>query len=178
MKLVSIANSLIAASSENIHCTAGKVLELTGETVRADLAYLYFYDKNKSMAVNTHQWHLEGSGTIPRSCRQIPFDEISGVIRLHLNNRPLIMPPIIPGCEKAALLFTFKSQKTRFVALFPLFVEGRCYGFIGCNHTRSIGRPRGELQVILGAVAGMLARALVRCRKEAAHAGRFKGLSF
>ncbi len=174
MKLVDIANSLISVSPYNIHHTAGKALEHFGRIVKADFVYLYLYDKKKKAAVNTHQWQAEGYEPIPAGYRQIPYGEIEGIMKMHLKNRAVFMPPIIPGCEKAALLFTFKKQKTRSIALYPLFFEGKCYGFIGCNQVTSEGCPKNELLETLEAFAGMLIRAMVRCRDDLSRDSRAK----
>ncbi len=166
MKLVGIANSLIAASPYNIHHTTGKVLEEVGRIVKTDITYLYLYDNKKKKAINTHQWQAMGNKPIPAEYRLIPFCEITGIMKMHLKNRAVLMPPIIPGFEKDALLFTFKKQKTRSIALFPLFFEGRCYGFVGCNQVSSDGCPKNELIETMESFTGMLIRTILRCRDD------------
>ncbi len=176
MKLVGIANSLITASPYNIHHTAGKVLEQVGRIVKADLIYLYLYDNKKKAAVNFHQWQALGNKPIPVEHKQIPFSEMPGIMKMHLKNCPVLMPPIIPGCEKDALLFTFKKHKTRSIALFPLYFEGRCYGFVGCNQVTSNSCKKEELIEVLEAFAGMLVRAIVRCRDDLNQTKRNKSM--
>ncbi len=166
MSLVNVANSLIYTSPDNLNYDVDRVLGIVGKMVRADLIYLYLYDNNTKAAVNTHQWYASGNSPIPGEYRRIPLKDIRGIINFHLKNEAVIMPPVPSGCESAALLLTFKKKKTRSVALYPLFWKGRCYGFVGCNQINSGGLPAEELNQILSAFAGMLIRAMVRCRKE------------
>lgn len=122
----------LALLSRPFDTAVSYILELVGDAMQADRAWLFRYNEEATEFHNTHEWCRPG---IPSFVAELQYTPVSMIGWLHaqlLKNRAVLVRDIqqLPKSARA-LRAEFQRQQNKSVLSVPLFHQGRIRGCIG-----------------------------------------------
>lgn len=132
--LLEISTDFVPADTKNIKPAITKAFERMGQTIGADRIYLYIYDfENKTLYYNTG-WVSSDVASVDGDLLNISFDLIGDLAQTHDGGETAFFTAEedFDGYESGIKEFA-KLRSASCVLTLPIFVEGKCFGFIGVD---------------------------------------------
>lgn len=133
--LMDIASGCINISRGNIQDAIQKALADIGRFVNADRAYIFKYDFDQNIGINTHEWcskditpqidHLQGT----------PLEDVQEWLNLH-KARQSIQIPDVSALPSGALKQILEPQEIKSLLSVPIFDGRSLEGFIGFDSVK------------------------------------------
>lgn len=136
--LIDIANTYINLDLSDVDVNINNSLKKLGEFVRADRVYIFDYDFEKDITINTYEWCGEGISPQIEKLQNVPLSEIPQWVQAHRKGESFFVPKVEElGEEKdGGLKQILKSQDIKSTISIPLIHQSELVGFIGFDSVR------------------------------------------
>ncbi len=171
--LVNVAATCINIPLDEVDAAVHGCLEEMGKFVDADRAYIFEFDVDRGIAVNTHEWCAGGIPAQIQNLRELPLDRIGDGLAELNRGRPHHVEDV-KALPPGPLRNTLEPQGIRSLMTVPLLRGERCIGCVGFDSVRQ-ARPFCDDEYTL---LVMFARMLVNIglRREVEESLRLAGL--
>lgn len=182
-QLLDISTTYINLRLEDTDRAIESSLGKIGRFVEADRVYLFEYDYEQEIGVNTHEWCADGVTPEIGQLQAVPFSIFPQWVETHAKGELVLIEDVAKLPEGDALRAILEPQGIHSLLAMPLMDEGRCLGFAGFDAVRAHRRYSDEEIDLLQLFVAMLVhmrkrqkteRELRRSREEAQAANRAK----
>jgi PAS domain S-box-containing protein len=133
--LMNISANCINVPLDKVGEAIQSALKEIGEFVSADRTYIFDYDFEKNIAVNTYEWCNEGVEPQIENLQRSPLEDSPDFIEPHLKGETLIIPDV-SALPLGATRDIFEQQKIKSLIAVPLFYEDQLIGFTGSDSVK------------------------------------------
>lgn len=151
--LLSLATGFIGVSPDDFDDVIAEALKVTGTFLDASRLYLFSYDFEREVAINTYDWTPKGASSKFNELQSIPLSKLTDVLKVHLEGKP-------------AECSLYEKLDIQPLMLLPVSYREQCLGFLGIEASRGADSLSFREIFILKALATMIASAELRCREE------------
>ncbi len=166
--LLKLATEFVNMPVDQLDEQISKTLVMVGEFIKVDRAYLFSYDFIKGIMTNTHEWCSPGTRPEIDNLQAVPNDAIPEWVESHLAGKLIHIPRVADLPEKSELRAILEAQDIQTLITLPLFVKGRCVGFVGFDAVHDIRIWDDDELNILHVLAQILSNAQERKSTESA----------
>ncbi len=128
--VLKIAADCIHTSLEKIPETIQSSLARIGEFTGADRAYVFDYDFDKNIGVNTFEWCRKGVEPQIHHLQATPLEAVSEWVEIHRKGDPMIIPDV-SALPRGNLKEILEIQQIKSLAAVPIYDDDRLDGFAG-----------------------------------------------
>lgn len=162
-----ISSDFINTSPEKIDTSIEKALELAGDFVKADRAYVFLYRDNNRIMDNTHEWYREGISSEKENLQDLNTEDFYIVRDFLLRDKMIYLPNLnhLPK-EAEKDREEFEREGIRALLNAPLVCDGRIIGFVGFDSVKNEVKWERETIDFLRLVGQIIATTLVRYRSQ------------
>jgi PAS domain S-box-containing protein len=168
--LMDIAATYINLPQDRVDATIRASLAELGGFVGADRAYLFDYEYERGVAVNTHEWCAEGIEPQQERLQAFPLAAVPESLEPHRRGEIMAFPDVSAMAPDSRLRKELEREGVRSILTVPLMAGERCLGFVGFDSVRARREYTKTEQGLLKMFAQMLVD--VRLRREAEEALR------
>ncbi|OEH85397.1 hypothetical protein BHU72_04725 [Desulfuribacillus stibiiarsenatis] len=111
-------------------------METIGLRANVERVYLYEYDEENTLAINTHEWCAPNVASRIQVARAVPMQMIEEVIECHRSGRVFHIDNVQQLQESELKNYLLQHNVFTLVAI-PLLVDGKCLGTIGFESAQS-----------------------------------------
>ncbi len=135
--LLRIASIYINCSLDGLDDSINASLAEIGQFVGADRVYIFNYDFENEIAINTYEWCEIGVNPEIQNLQEVPFDLLPDWIDVHKKNKPFHVPDVE---ELPEALFEFKKhlkeQNIQSLITIPMLAGEELTGFVGFDQVK------------------------------------------
>jgi PAS domain S-box-containing protein len=165
--LMTLATTFVNVPLEEMDDSIQNTLASAGMFTDSDRAYLFMYDFDRDIMSNTHEWCASGIEPAIDLLREVPCEPFREVWVLpHQNGETVHVPDVNALPDQDPLGEILRMQGILTLITIPLYIRGRCLGFIGfdaVNHVKLWGEDEITLLQVL---AELFTNAEMRRRRE------------
>lgn len=165
--LLQISSSLITVSAKDRDGVLNHGLAAVGEFEGVDRAYLFDYNHERDICINTYEWCAEGISREKDKLQAVPLSEIPEWVAAHRQGRIVSITDVAAMTDNTGLRAVLTSQGIVSVLSVPLMDGDQCLGFIGFDSVRQRRAYTDEEQRLLRLLANMLVHVYRRLEAEA-----------
>jgi PAS domain S-box-containing protein len=129
--LISISHKFINTPLDVVDELVNKALMEAGEFVHADRAYIFDYDWEKRILINTYEWCREGVSPQIQNLQDESMDLIPEWVETHEKGYPINIQDVKALPESGYLRKLLEDQDIQSLLTIPMMDKGKCIGFIG-----------------------------------------------
>ena len=154
-----------------------------GRFVQADRVYLFDYDFDQEIGINTHEWCAEGISPEIAQLKAVPFSMFPDWVKSHRRGELIFIEEVAQLAPETPIKQILETQGIQSLLTVPLMDGDNCLGFAGFDAVRSIHHYTQEEIDLLRLFAAMIVHVrkkqhseqeLLRSREEAQTANRAK----
>jgi PAS domain S-box-containing protein len=138
--------------------TLDSALEVLGAGIGADRAYVFRYDYNRGIAVNTHEWCAPGVESQIEELQDVPLHALSEALDRHTAQRAHHVPDVA-DLPQGIMRSILEPQGILSLLTVPVFSDGTCIGAVGFDFVRDHHSFSEQEQQLLTLFARGLAEA-------------------
>lgn len=131
--LTHISSSFIDLSSHTKEMVINKSLEMIGKFLNADRTYIFDYDHEQQVTINTFEWCKEGIEPQIEFLQRTPFELTTLWIETHFSGGTMNIPDIFEMDENDTLRQILEPQNIKSLITVPIFENKKCIGFVGVD---------------------------------------------
>lgn len=133
--LLKILSDCINVQSDQFDNAVNRALENIGKFVNSDRAYIFSYDFENQIAINTFEWCNSGIKPQIDYLQKSPIDAFPEWVESHKMNMPVVLENVsdLPNSEMKTIL---GEQKIQSLISVPIFEKGNLIGFIGFDSVK------------------------------------------
>ncbi|MEN8210328.1 MAG: ATP-binding protein [Thermodesulfobacteriota bacterium] len=146
--LMDISTNCINIPIDAIEKAIQTSLKRIGEFVGADRAYIFKYDFEKNIGINTHEWCSKGIEPQIQNLQESPVDAFPDWVESHRNKNPVVIHEI---AELSTNLMKdiLSQQGIKSLLSVPIFHEDTLFGFCGFDSVRNAHRyTADEIEIV------------------------------
>ncbi len=129
--LMEISSRFINISFDKVNSEIQNALAEIGKFVNADRAYIFDYDYNKNVCINTFEWCAEGISPQIDNLQNVPLDMIPWWVEKHKKGEILTVTDVFALNESDGVRQILEPQEIKSLITVPMMNENICIGFIG-----------------------------------------------
>ena len=136
--LIDIASTYINLDLSKIEETINASLEQMGTFVQADRAYIFKYDFEKNISINTHEWCNEGISPEIQNSQEIPLDHVPHFIEKQQKGLAFHVERIddLPKDGELGLRAILEAQNIKSLIAVPIFINKKLWGMVGFDSVK------------------------------------------
>lgn len=156
--LIKIASTYINIELDEVDNVIQHSLQEMAEFVKADRAYIFDYDFNKSILTNTYEWCAEGISPEINNLQNLPLDNARESVTRHLKGEPHYIYNVLelPNDGPNGLRYILEPQGIKSLITIPLFHGEDLTGFVGFDFVKVKYSINGKVLTLLSLFANML----------------------
>jgi PAS domain S-box-containing protein len=164
--LVETANTYINLPFDRLDATIQRSMHDLGTFIGADRVYLFDYDFDRQIAINTHEWCAEGIDPQIQELQATPMEYFPDWLNAHVKGEIMHVPDVskLPDSDQM-LKDSLHDQGIQSLIAIPLMDGDQCLGFVGIDSVRSLHTYSEHEQTLLTVFGKMLVN--VRKREAA-----------
>ncbi len=163
--LMEISSMYINLPLESLELTVHVSLGHLAEFVNADRAYVFSYDFEKQICVNTHEWCADGFEPQIDKLKTVPLASLPGWEDAHREGDPIYVEDALSS-PPGALWEALEPQGIKSLLAIPMMINNECIGFVGFDSMRQRHVYSDSEQRLLTVFAQMLVNVRERKRAE------------
>ncbi|EOZ92017.1 PAS/PAC domain protein [Indibacter alkaliphilus LW1] len=180
--MIDISSTYINMDIKDLEKNIQHSLEQLAQFVEADRAYIFIYDHENQIGVNTYEWCAEGISPEIENLQEVPMEYMPHWVEKHLN-REIFGVPDIDELDDDVLREIIEPQGIKTMITFPMLHGSDLMGFVGFDWVKEKHQYSEVEQQILLIYAEMLVnvkkrteleRSLIKAKEEAEAANRSK----
>jgi PAS domain S-box-containing protein len=154
--LVKLAKTFLNIPLEQRNEMINQSLESIGKLIQADRAYLFSYDFDKQIMINTYEWCNDGISPEINNLQDVPMSLFPEWIVNHKEGQINHIPSVnnLPAGELKDIL---ESQGIKSLVTIPMMQEDSCVGFVGFDavqQERNFSQDEIDLLWVLAEMIG------------------------
>ncbi|MDP3452109.1 MAG: ATP-binding protein [Bacteroidales bacterium] len=133
--LIEIASGFINTPLENVDISIQRALEELGRFVDADRSYTFYYDWEKDVCNNIHEWCADGISPEIDNLQNVPLSMMQDWVVAHKKGESMFISDLFllpPGNVREIL----EPQGVKSLLAVPMNINGSCIGFVGFDSVR------------------------------------------
>ncbi|HLW08220.1 MAG TPA: GAF domain-containing sensor histidine kinase, partial [Marinilabiliaceae bacterium] len=147
--LANMAKSFINIPLSNISKEIDKALGTMGEFVNADRAYIFEYDWERQICINTYEWCNSGITPEIENLQEVSLSDITWWVDAHTKGEKIIISDVSSLSKDNIIRQILEPQGVKSLFTLPLMQSGKCIGFIGFDSVREYHHYTQREEVIL-----------------------------
>lgn len=180
--MIDISSTYINMDIKDLEKNIQHSLEQLAQFVEADRAYIFVYDHENQIGVNTYEWCAEGISPEIENLQEVPMEYMPHWVEKHLN-REIFGVPDIDTLDDEVLREIIEPQGIKTMITFPMLHGSDLMGFVGFDWVKEKHQYSEVEQQILLIYAEMLVnvkkraeleRSLIKAKEEAEAANKSK----
>ncbi|MEC9485358.1 MAG: response regulator [Candidatus Izemoplasma sp.] len=131
-KIIDIASSFISVLHNDYDTIINQALKQIGSVIQADRVYIFKYEFEQNIMVNTYEWC--NVGVVPEidQLQNVPItDYLEDWVLNHTQHKNIIISDVESLDHESALYDILSKQDIKSLFTMPIFIDESCYGFIG-----------------------------------------------
>ena len=154
-EFVNIPVNLIDEKINNALSDIGMVLDV-------DRVYLFSYNFDKQIAVNTHEWCNEGISPEINNLQAVPLSDMTDWVELHKSGKIVLVDNVesMPPDDSVRQILIAQGIKT--VMSLPVINDNKCIGFVGFDVCKDVRKWHDEEILVLKFLAELVYNLLDR----------------
>ena len=182
--LMEISATYISLPPDRVDSVIETSLGHLGDFVGADRAYLFDYDAERHIVINTHEWCAPGIESQIGTLQAVPTVLIDDWVATHRAGGTVYVPDVLSLAPESSVRQVLEPQGIKSAIAVPRMDGQRCRGFVGFDSVRKHHRYSDTERRLLTVFAQMLVNVQKRreteeslrlSREQAEAASRFKG---
>jgi PAS domain S-box-containing protein len=159
--LVNTSTAYINLPLEKLNITLEKSLHDLAIFVGADRSYIFDYDYQHEICLNTYEWCADGIEPQINELQAVPFSELQEWITAHIAGKSICIPDVssLPFGWGREIL---EQQNIKSLITVPLMKNEECIGFVGFDSVRKQHNYTDNEQQLLTVFARMLVNIKMR----------------
>lgn len=134
--LLKLSSTYINCSLENLDETINQSLSEIGQFVDADRVYIFEYDFEQKIGINTYEWCELGITAEIDNLKAVPFELMPEWLEIHRNNEPAYIPDV-EKLEENEFKNHLQEQGIKSLISIPMSANGQLIGFVGFDQVRN-----------------------------------------
>lgn len=131
--MVDMAKSFISISAERADEEINKALATMGAIAAADRAYVFRYDFEEGIFINTHEWCVTESLSIIDSLQSLPIKHIPDWLEAHSKKKEFYIYDV-DSLPESKLKMALKKQCVKSILTVPLWSSKGLFGYVGFDY--------------------------------------------
>jgi PAS domain S-box-containing protein len=164
--LLTIASKYINIRADELEKSILESLAEMGKFARADRVYIFDYDWDKQIAINTYEWCAEGIEPQIENLQNVPLEEIPDWTKTHRKGNPMFVADVLDLPVDSGLRSVLEPQDIKCLIAIPLMESEKCLGFVGFDWVRNYHSYSEGEQMLLSIFAQMLVNVKTRISLE------------
>jgi signal transduction histidine kinase len=133
--LLDISTKCINIPIDEIENAINTSLKRIGEYVNADRAYIFKYDFEKNIGINTYEWCADGIAPQIQNLQESPIDAFSEWVEAHRNGEPVVIHAVSER-PAGSMKDILEQQDIKSLLSVPVFQNGILAGFTGFDSVK------------------------------------------
>jgi GAF domain-containing protein len=156
--LISLASQFINIQLDQVEDAIQESLARMGAFVGADRAYIFDFDYDRQLAVNTYEWCAEGIEPQIDYLQELPVEHLKPWEELHRKGLPFVIEEVagLPDDGPDGIKQLLDAQSIKSLITVPMLHETELLGATGFDFVRRITVITAQEQIILRLFADML----------------------
>lgn len=126
-----VTTLFMKVDATNLNDRIQRALELAGNYVQADRAYIFTYDFVNQTTDNTFEWCAPGTSAQIQELQGIPLEGLPEWVNPHTKGETIYIPDIFELTEDSNIRQILEPQGVKSLMTLPMMSGKGCYGFIG-----------------------------------------------
>lgn len=165
--ILKIATELININMNQFDEVIQDTLSLVGEFLDVDRVYVFEYDHDKQVAINTYEWCNKGvEPQIDNLKESSTKDLMESLVMPHLAGENVIIENISALGKTDPLYIQLMPQGIKSFTTTPLMDGKNCLGFVGYDDVRTERKWNDRETGLLKVLAGMITNALLTHKNQ------------
>ena len=160
--LVETANTYINLPFDKLDATIQRSMHELGSFIGADRVYIFAYDFDRQIAINTHEWCAEGIEPQIQELQATPMEYFPDWLNAHVKGQIMHVPVVSELATDGILRESLEAQGIQSLIAIPLMDGERCLGFVGIDSVRSQHTYSEHEQTLLTVFGKMIINARKR----------------
>lgn len=181
--LVDMALKYINIPLSNVNATLQESLKRLGEFTKADRVYIFDYDWNREICINTYEWCAPGITPQIHELQEVPTNLLDDWVTVHKKGKEYYLYDVLSLPPESILRQILEPQEIKSLLTLPLMNEADCIGFVGFDFVKDYYKYSESEKVLLSFFAQLLVNIelrnkilheLINEREKAETASKFK----
>jgi signal transduction histidine kinase/DNA-binding NarL/FixJ family response regulator len=137
--MIKMSSTYINIELEKVDEVIQQSLQEMAEFVDADRAYIFDYDFEKNICINTFEWCREGISAEIDNLRNVPLDFVPNWVGIHRKGETFYMPDInlLPLNGPYSVRGLLEPQGVKSLITLPMILKNDVVGFVGFDSVRN-----------------------------------------
>ena len=154
--LSSIAVKYINISTKDIDNSINSSLAQMATFVNADRAYIFRYDWEKQISINTYEWVAQGITEEKDNLQEVPLELMDYWPETHKKGKTIFIDDLDRLNHSPNVQKILRAQDVKSLITIPLMKENHCVGFVGFDSVQSQHIYSDSEQTMLSIFAELL----------------------
>lgn len=164
--LINISSQYINVSTHKIDEVINIALQQIGEFVSVDRSYIFDYNWEKNITINTYEWCEEGIEPQIDNLKDVPLDAIPQWVESHKKSKTVYVEDVLALAKDDSLREVLEPQGIKSLIAVPMFREDECVGFIGFDSVKEHHSYSDKEKSLLEVFAQILVNFQMRIKSE------------
>lgn len=160
-----ISSKCINIALDEIDTSINSALKIIGEFVDADRSYIFDYDFEENIGINTFEWCNRDIIPQINELQESPIEAFQSWIPLHKDGKAVVIPEV-KDLKINSMKEILSEQGIKSLLTFPLFQENRLTGFTGFDSVRKAHHYNKDEIEIIEIFSKILASLQMRVRQD------------
>ncbi len=134
--LMNIGATYINISLSKVEKTINLSLEELGRFVRADRTYIFEYDWEKNICINTYEWCAEGIEPEIENLKEVDLEYLPQWVEHHKEGVVMHIQDVFALSEDDGVRQILEPQGIKSLLTIPMMDHGICVGFVGFDSVK------------------------------------------
>lgn len=135
--LVKIASNYINIPLSQVDQAIQQSLLMLGEYTKADRVYIFDYNYDLNICINTFEWCAEGILPQFDSLQAVPLEDMVEWLKIHNKGEAVYIPNVFEMDINDPIRLIIEPQDIKSLVTFPLMENGSCIGFVGFDFVQN-----------------------------------------
>jgi PAS domain S-box-containing protein len=163
--LIKISTQYINVSIDQIDNAIQEALQEIGEFVSADRSYIFRYDHQNRLAINTYEWCNDGIEPQIQYLQEVPYEALDQWIDSHFKGDTIYISDVSQLIDQE-LKEILESQDIKSLITVPMLFNNQCVGFVGFDSVRNFHQYSENEKSTLEVFAQVLVNFQMRIKTE------------
>ncbi len=154
--LLKIASEYIHVRADDFENSIYVSLEEMGRFAKADRAYIFQYNWEKRVAINTFEWCAENIIPQINEFQQVPMNDFSQWVEKQIKGEEIFIADVCKLSDDDTLKPFLEQQDVKSVIAIPMMDGEVCIGFVGFDWVKSCHIYNDEEKLLLSLYAQLL----------------------
>jgi PAS domain S-box-containing protein len=135
--LLELASSFINVPLKDVDKAINSALAYTGEHFGVDRSYIFDYDWEKRICINTYEWCAEGITPEIENLKDVPLEYLPQWVSTHIKGEKMVVPNVQELDKDDTMRHILDPQGIKSLITLPLMKDQDCIGFVGFDSVKN-----------------------------------------